>query len=189
MDESLFRVLEMNPIIAAVKDMQGLEKCCLLSDIKIVFILFGDICTLQDIVEKTKSSGKLAFVHVDLINGFSAKEIVVDYVSRNTEADGIISTKPQLIKRAQELGLKSIMRFFLLDSMALSNISRQLDIVTPDCIEILPGLMPKIIQRLSKRVKVPVIAGGLIAEKEDVVHALDAGAISVSTTNPTVWAL
>jgi glycerol uptake operon antiterminator len=189
MDESLFRVLEMNPIIAAVKDMQGLERCCQLPDIKIVFILFGDICSLQDITIKTKDAGKLAFIHVDLINGLSAKEIVVDYVAKNTRADGIISTRPQLIKRAQELGLKSIMRFFLLDSIALSNIPRQLDNVSPDCIEILPGLMPKIIRKVSKSVKVPVIAGGLIAEKEDVVHALDSGAISVSTTNPAVWTL
>jgi len=35
--------------------------------------------------------------------------------------------------------------------------------------------------------KVPIIAGGLISEKEDVVAALSAGAISVSTTNVNVW--
>ena len=33
----------------------------------------------------------------------------------------------------------------------------------------------------------PVIAGGLISDKEDVIEALDAGAISVSTTNQDVW--
>lgn len=54
-------------------------------------------------------------------------------------------------------------------------------------IEILPGLMPKIIRRISRLVKVPVIAGGLISEKEDVVAALAAGATAVSTTNPSVW--
>ena len=187
--ENLFHILEINPIIAAAKDMSELERCCAIKDIRVVFVLFGDICSIQSIVQKIKGANKLAFVHVDLINGFNSKEIVIDYIARNTQADGIISTKPALIKRAQELGLMSIMRFFLLDSLALSNITKQMEFVTPDCIEILPGLMPKIIQKVSKKVKVPVIAGGLITDKEDVVQALDAGAISVSTTSPMVWEL
>lgn len=187
MSDRLRGILEANPIIAAVKDMQALDKCCALSDVKVVFVLFGDICSIPAIVERINASGKLSFVHVDLINGFSSKEVVVDYIAQNTKAVGIISTKPALIKRAVELDLFTVMRFFLLDSMAYLNIARQLDSVSPDCIEVLPGLMPKIIRRVCDAVRIPVIAGGLISEKEDVVQALDAGAISVSTTNPIVW--
>jgi glycerol uptake operon antiterminator len=33
----------------------------------------------------------------------------------------------------------------------------------------------------------PVIAGGLISDKEDIISALGAGAIAVSSTNPAVW--
>ena len=44
--------------------------------------------------------------------------------------------------------------------------------------------MPKVIRRVCRLVRVPVIAGGLISDKEDVMAALSAGAISVSTTNP-----
>ncbi len=71
--------------------------------------------------------------------------------------------------------------------MAFENIQKQMSVARPDTIEILPGLMPKIIHRICRLVKVPVIAGGLISEKEDVVAALAAGAISVSSTNPRVW--
>lgn len=189
MRDSMYHILESTPVIAAVKDMGGLKKSCALSDIKVVFILFGDVCSIEDIVEQVKAAGKLAFIHMDLISGFSSKDVIVDYLAQNTKADGIISTKPTLIKRAKELGLLTVMRFFLLDSLAYANIARQLDAVSPDCIEILPGLMPKIIRKVCKKVRIPVIAGGLIAEKEDVVQALDAGAISVSTTNPIVWEL
>lgn len=42
-------------------------------------------------------------VHVDLISGLSPKEISVEYLEEHTEADGIISTKPSLIKKAKEL--------------------------------------------------------------------------------------
>ena len=71
--------------------------------------------------------------------------------------------------------------------MAFENIQKQMAVARPDTLEILPGLMPKIITRVSRMAKVPIIAGGLISEKEDVVAALAAGAISVSSTNPRVW--
>lgn len=71
--------------------------------------------------------------------------------------------------------------------MSYENIVKQIANAKPDMLEILPGVMPKIIRRLSKTVKVPVIAGGLILDREDVMNALSAGAISVSSTNPEVW--
>ena len=43
MDQRFYDMLESNPVIAAVKDIEGLEKCCQLEDIKVIFILFGDI--------------------------------------------------------------------------------------------------------------------------------------------------
>ncbi len=92
-----------------------------------------------------------------------------------------------MIRRAGELDLCTVMRFFILDSMAFENIDRQLSMVQPDFIEILPGVMPKIIERVCKKVKKPVIAGGLITDKEDIMTALGAGAISVSSTNQKVW--
>ena len=71
--------------------------------------------------------------------------------------------------------------------MAYQNIEKECVKVRPDIIEGLPGLMPKVIRKIAKSIRIPVIAGGLISEKEDVMAALDAGAISVSTTNPSVW--
>lgn len=187
MDQKFYDLIEANPVIAAVKDMEGMDACCAREEIKVVFILFGDICNINTIVRQVKKAGKLAMVHVDLISGLSSKEVSVNFIKQNTQADGIISTKPALIKRARELSLYTTLRIFLLDSMAFENIEHQMAVARPDLIEILPGLMPKVIRKVCGMVKVPVIAGGLIAEKEDVVSALSAGAISVTTTNPGVW--
>ena len=85
--------------------------------------------------------------------------------------------------------LVAIQRVFLLASLALKNIERQLLQVNADLIESLPGLMPQIIRRVVQAVGKPVIAGGLISDKEDVTGALGAGAVAVSTTNPSVWAM
>ncbi|MCI8958680.1 MAG: glycerol-3-phosphate responsive antiterminator [Lachnospiraceae bacterium] len=187
MEQRYFDLIEANPVIAAIKDDQGLADCCKCEDIRVVFILYGDICSIRQIVEQVKAAGKVAVVHVDLVSGLSGKEIAVDFIHSNTQADGIISTKPALIKRGKELKLFTTLRIFILDSMAFENIQKQMAVARPDTLEILPGLMPKIITRVSRMAKVPIIAGGLISEKEDVVAALAAGAISVSSTNPRVW--
>ena len=174
------------PVIAAIKDEEGLKKC-LHSDIQIVFVLYGDICNIGKTVGKLKAAGKTVIIHIDLIAGLSSKEIAVTYIKSVTHADGIISTKPGVIREAKEEGLFAIMRFFVIDSIAFDSIQKQTESVRPDMIEVLPGVMPKIIRRICRESRVPVIAGGLIADKEDIMAALDAGAVSISTTRQDVW--
>ena len=165
MSSFFHEAVEENPIIAAVKNMDDLKICCSLEDIRVVFILFGDVCSIREIVQQIKDSGKVAMVHVD----------------------GIISTKAALIKRGKELKMFTVLRYFLLDSMAYENIRQQQHAVKPDYIEVLPGVMPKVIGKVCKMSKTPIIAGGLISDKESVMAALSAGAIAVSSTNHEVW--
>ena len=44
-------------------------------------------------------------------------------------------------------------------------------------------------QAIALIARVPVIAGGLISDKEDIIAALDAGAAAISSTNPAIWFL
>lgn len=187
MNQVFYDAVEDSPVIAAVKNWEGLKKSCSLEDIKVIFILFGDICNIADIVAHAKKCGKIAMVHMDLISGLSSKEIAVDFLKNNTEADGIITTKQALVKRAKELGLFTVLRFFLIDSMALENIEKQQYGVRPDFIEVLPGVMPDIIKMLCESSNIPIIAGGLIMDKSSVMGALSAGAFAVSATNQDVW--
>ena len=184
--------IESNPIIAAVKDDEGL-KIALTEDIEIIFVLYGDICTIAGIIKKIKDAGKAALVHVDLITGLNTtKDVCLDFIKDSTQADGIITTKSNLIAHARELGLNTVLRYFILDSMALTNIEKQAKStgIKPDIIEFLPGIvLPKMIKKINKVSRVPIIAGGLIADKEDVMNALDAGAMAISSTNPDVWGL
>ncbi|MCI9136773.1 MAG: glycerol-3-phosphate responsive antiterminator [Lachnospiraceae bacterium] len=186
MEQKFYDAVSDSPIIAAVKDFEGIEQC-LKSDVKIVFILFGDMCNIREIVNKIKQADKMALVHIDLIEGLNANEIAVDYISKNTKADGIISTRMNMINRAKELSMYTIFRIFVLDSRAYQSIEKQKRQIKADFIEILPGVMPKIIQKINKLSSQAVIAGGLINDREDVIDALDAGAISVSTTNQEIW--
>lgn len=187
MDQRFYDAVLASPVIAAVKDMDELEDCLGLDHIRVVFLLFGDLCSIADIVDKAKDAGKIVMIHTDLVAGLSSsKEIAVDFLKNSTRADGIISTKPNFIRRARELKLYTVMRLFVIDSMALAGIGK-LESVKPDFIEVLPGVMPKTIRRIAQTTRIPLLAGGLIADKEDVMAALGAGAMAVSTTSRAVW--
>lgn len=181
----LYQAMQTNPIIAAIRDDAGLEGC-LKADVLIVFVLYGDICSIARIVERIKDAGKMAIVHVDLITGLSGKEICVDFLRNATRADGIISTRANMIQRAKELQMITVFRVFVIDSMALDSLLGVKNL-RPDAIDILPGLMPGIICKVRTLTGLPVLAGGLITEKQEVLQALDAGAMAISSTAPAVW--
>ncbi len=181
-------LLAGEPVIASVKDMTGLT-AALESDVSVVFLLFGNVLTVSDLIARIHEAGKAAFVHLDMVEGLASREISVDFIAQHTAADGILSTKPQLTRRAREVGLIAIQRFFLLDSMALTSIEKNRSPDTSDLIEVLPGLMPKLIRRVVHSIDKPVITGGLITDKEDVTGALNAGAVAVSSTDPNVWVM
>lgn len=186
MKQVLYDALTANPVIAAVKDETGLQKCLRKEDIAMIFILFGEVGNIEDIVDRIKQAGKIAIVHIDLIAGLGTREEAAGFIARYTRADGIISTRAEILRRAKQLDLSTIYRVFVIDSKAVSHISGQLDTFA-DIVEILPGLMPKVIRSMKATTKLPIIAGGLLEEKEDVLEALDAGAIAISTTNENVW--
>ncbi len=181
-------ILVEAPIIAAIKDEEGIE-ACLKSDCQVVFILYGNVCNIGSIVSKIKAKGKIAIVHMDLISGLSSKEISVNFIRETTAADGIISTKPMIVRRGKELGLLTIQRFFIIDSIALENAKRQIEVYKPDCVEIMPGVMPKILKIMREFVQMPIIAGGLLTDKSDVITALSSGADAISTTKSELWQL
>ena len=177
MKQELMDAIQETPVIAAVKDDDGLQNALQNENIRVVFILYGDICSIASIVQRIHAAGKFAIVHVDLVAGLASKEVAVDFIRSQTEADGIISTRQSFIRRAKELGLAAILRVFLLDSISLESLGKMPANLT----------MPKILRRVCADAKVPVLTGGLIADKEDVMAALDAGATAISTTNQAVW--
>jgi glycerol uptake operon antiterminator len=182
--------IEASPIIAAVKNDSELERC-LKTEVEVVFTLYGDVCTIPEITKKIKAAGRIAMVHLDLVAGLTQKEISIDYIRDRTCADGIITTRANLIRHAKERGLATVLRYFVMDSMAIDNIHKlalQRYSSQPDVIEILPGtLVPKVVKRICAMSRVPVVAGGLIQDREDVMNMLDNGVIAISTSCPYVW--
>lgn len=185
MRHKLIGLLEQSPVIPAVKDETALTRAAGCES-RVLFLLGGDLLTIPGWIARTHEAGKQAVVHIDLVNGLAPKEVAVDWLLHQG-ADGILSTRPHLIRRGRELGLLTVLRVFAIDSKAVGNLQKETEMVTPDVIEILPGTLPKVIEKLSRRLPIPLIAGGLMAEKEDILSALAAGALCVSSSEDSLW--
>lgn len=177
--------LEQNPVIPAVSDKGFTE--ALASSAEIIFCLEANLFTVGQRIAEAHRRGKHIFVHIDLAEGLGRDRTGLEYLA-SLKADGIISTKPQLIRIARELGMLTVQRFFVLDSKGLAGIREMLSGSKPDMIEILPGVIPKIISRFSA-LGTPIIAGGLIETKQEITQALSGGALAVSTSRPELWDL
>lgn len=174
------------PVIPEIKNDEWLN-ALKGSDSDIAYVLYGDICTIAEIVDKVRETGKKAIVHVDLIVGLSSKEISVDFIKKYTKADGIISMKPAMIKRANELGLFTIQRFYMMDGFTYANIAKHVKNCDPDVVEFLPSGLYKVMRYLAETIQKPIVASGLTQDKEDIIGALKAGAVAVATTNQGLW--
>ncbi|OIU70479.1 glycerol-3-phosphate responsive antiterminator [Rossellomorea aquimaris] len=175
-------------VIASIKEEADLDRAAN-SNANIVFILTGNLITMNDYLIKLKEAGKTTFIHIDFIDGLSNTKSAIKYIAEIWKPAGIITTKSNLIKYAKEEGLMTIQRLFLIDRNALAKGIEIAHNCKPDAIEVLPGLMPAIIDKLTTMTALPIIAGGLISNKDDILKGLRAGALAISSGDPRLWNL
>ncbi|MEQ3553160.1 glycerol-3-phosphate responsive antiterminator [Pseudonocardia nematodicida] len=184
----LLALLRDDPVVASVKDADGFE-AALRSDRPVLFLLYGSVLDVAETVRRGKDAGKIVLVNADLLDGFAAREVVVTWLAAHTAADGILSTKSTLVKAARRAGLIAVQRAFLVDSFSYDQVPRLVEQSKPDLLEILPGCVPRVISWLRDDVGTPIVAGGLVCDKADVMAALAAGACAVASSNRDVWAM
>ncbi len=175
-----------SPIIAAVQNRQSLERALSLS-VPTIFLINTDIFSAKALVDTAKKSGSRVFLHMDLIDGLAASTRALDYVQTSMSPSGIISTRSALVKYARDQGIFAIQRFFMVDNASYDNAVRTAAKVHPSMIELMPGIIPSVIRRFTEEVNIPVIAGGLLTDRRQVIEALSSGAIGVSTGSEALW--
>ncbi|GAA0176762.1 glycerol-3-phosphate responsive antiterminator [Clostridium sediminicola] len=184
--ENLKEIMMDNPIIAAVRNDDDLKKA-INSSSKIVFVLYGNIMSISSICKILSDNDKMVFVHLDLIDGLKADLSGIQFIKKYSKPYGVISTKTTIMKHAKHEGLATILRIFAIDSLSLKTGIKNINDTKPNAVEIMPGVANKIIEQLKERVNAPVIAGGLIQTKKDIIDSLSAGAIAVSTNKSMLW--
>lgn len=153
------------------------------------FLVFLEtrISQLRSLVKYAHKQKKKVFIHADLVQGLKADEYGIEFLINEVKVDGIISTRGNVITLAKKHRIFAVQRLFVLDSHALEHNLKICNRVKPDCIEVLPGIIPKIIQEVHEQTGIPIIAGGLIRTNQDIEEALGNGAVAVTTSNRDLW--
>lgn len=184
----LFDEFIQNPVIAAVRDSEQLERA-LAGRAGTIFLLAGTINELDQSCRRINESMRRCFLHVDLIEGLRPDQQGIRFVAEQLQPTGIITTKPACVKWARGFGLFSVQRIFMLDSTAVQDGLRHIEACNPDLVEIMPGVSEKALQLAARYFHRPLIAGGLVSSREEVYAALAAGALAVSTSCAELWNL
>jgi glycerol uptake operon antiterminator len=168
-NETVRELLESYPIIAAVRDEVSLNQA-LASPVQVIFILHASLTDIKGLVERVKSHHKIPFVHQEMVDGLSKDQAALKYLRQEVAPTGIITTKPNLIQPAKDWGLCTVQRLFILDSQSIQTGLKMTQSNHTDFIEVMPGIIPKIIPEIKNHSRIPVIAGGMSAPKMKLLN-------------------
>ena len=187
--ESVRSLLERSRIIPAIRGPEYIP-AAIASPTVIVWLLYGTPLTLGDIVRQVRSAGKLPVANLDLLTGFAQDADAVELLAAQGIA-GVVSTRQSVLRAARAQGIIAVQRTFVVDSIAVGNITRSLQHFIPDAIELLPAAAaPLCLSALqSTQPELPVIATGLVTTMRQVEELTHFGVCSIATSDVSLWIL
>ncbi|UCZ55250.1 glycerol-3-phosphate responsive antiterminator [Bacillus shivajii] len=173
-------------MLPAIRDLKDLDKV-VKTEYEYIVLLNSHIGQLKSIIRMLHGNGKKVLLHADLVQGLKSDEYAAQFLCRDIRPDGLISTRKNVLLTAKKSNLITVQRLFLLDSIALESSYNMIEAIQPDCIEVLPGIIPHIIKEIDEKTNLPIIAGGLIRTRNEVNAAVEAGATAITTSNKDLW--
>lgn len=181
-----FSIFKEYPVIAGVRTQDDYASA-LDSSVRIIFMVGGDVFKVQKEMKIHKDKGGLLFLHMDLIEGIGKDHGGINFAKEHFGIDGIISTKNNVLKIGKEENLITVHRIFLMDFQALNSGMNLIKLSKPDFIELTPGVIPRIVKKVSTENSQPVITSGLISSEEDVKTMIRAGALNIVCSCRKIW--
>ena len=156
------------------------------SKVDVIFLLYSSILSVEEHIQRGHAAGKKVLVHMDFTEGIGKDRAGLQFL-KSIGADGMLTTKMNLIRPAKDAGLITVQRFFVVDSHSVDTAVESIRIAKPDIVEIMPGVVCKKIVEFAEKVKMPILVGGLLEFEQEVDDAIAAGATAVSTANRHLW--
>jgi glycerol uptake operon antiterminator len=187
--EPVSSVLNRSRIIPAIRGPEYIN-AAIASPSAIVWLLYGTPLTLPEIVRQVRSAGKLPIANLDLLTGFAHDADGIALLAAEGVA-GVVSTRQSVLRAARAQGIIAVQRTFVVDSIAVGNITRALQHFLPDAVELLPAAAaPLCVSALhAAQPTLPVIATGLVTSMRQVDDLIRCGVSSVATSDISLWVL
>jgi len=186
---NIFDKIKQKNVIPAIRDLRDIP-IAIKKENRVLFLLTGDIFDLLRIRDEFLASNILFLLHLDLVKGVARDKVGIRFLKKNVGINGVISTHTNLIQFARKEGLITIQRLFVIDSESLKTGTKLVQNCKPDGVEILPGMiLPYIEDEIRHLHFPPIVAGGMIKTKQDVLKVIESGAIAISTSRKELWEL
>ncbi|MGM0397174.1 MAG: glycerol-3-phosphate responsive antiterminator [Bacillota bacterium] len=185
----LFNSLIQYPVIAETNTLDEFS-LALESHCQNIFLMTGNIFNLRQLAKKAHYKGKNIFIYLDAVDGYSKDSWGLEFISKNIEIDGIITSKPSLMEQSKEMGIFTLGRFSVYNEYKLDYTIEHIKKTRPHGAIILPGVLPELIEKITTQTKTPIISSGFLNTKQSVMNSLEAGAIGISTVhflNPEIY--
>ena len=118
------------------------------------------------------------YIIIDLMEGFSKDTTALKYIYENMEPMAPLPPKVASLKK-QKVREFTNTKGLCTGFPHLRNGDLFHKGYKTQCSGIMPGIMPKIIKKIHEETGMPVIGGGLISDKEDVIEIMKAGALGI----------
>ncbi|NGP46059.1 glycerol-3-phosphate responsive antiterminator [Bacillaceae bacterium SIJ1] len=172
--------------VASLKDIRWIERA-LQPEISCVFLETGTLSAVKRYVNLFDRYGIPVFLHIEKIAGINTDRHGVEFLAHHVKPTGIITSKPKLVRYAQQYRLLSVLRMPLLDRESIDRGLKTVEESGPDIVQVLPASAAHFFQPVADGKSVPVIAGGLIETRGHAEDMLASGALAVSTSSPELW--
>ncbi len=177
-----------NMVIPSVREIRYLSLACK-AESPIILLSNTDIGNLMPQVEYVHKHKKQAFVHLELIGGFSPDLAGIKLLKNMYKLDGVFTTNVQAGNMAKDVGLVVVYRFFLIDSRSLKRTAEILRKNKFDAIETLPAYCA--IQEFDNLQRLGTgntfIAGGFVRDSAMVTRIFETGICGITTSQTELW--
>ena len=135
-----------------------------------------------------KKAGKGIFIKLGEIEGLREEsDATMRYLAEELRVDGLISNKTKVLMKGKKAGLITMYTAFILDTKAFMTSFKNIRNISPDIVELRPGLIPKVVREFRRKSDIPIWATGLISERSEVEELKRAGASSVVASREYLW--
>lgn len=157
---------------------------------KIILLSGVSIGNLKEFVYAIHEHRKRAVVHIDILGGFKPDDVGIKLLKNLYKLDGILTSNVRALSQGKSLGMATVYRLPLIDSLSLAKAHDALkNSDNYDAVQILPAVcaiaeVQRVKQMVTHR---PLIASGLLESQNQVKSAFSVGYQLVATSQKSLW--
>ncbi len=176
-------------IIPSVRELRYLKKA-LASDCSVIQPSGAHIGNLKPIVEQCHRQGKKVLINHELVGGLGNGKTAFKMLKQYYQADWIIGSSVSRIHMYQNLGMRSIYKIVLVDSISVENALHAINEIRFDAIELRPYYHAlEFLPKFKEYFDGDFYIAGFVNTEERVREAKKAGFKGVMTSTTSLWGL